>query len=195
MRAALAVAAVIPFLLLTTGAAASKCMTRSEAKTMNPRAHLYWSVGPGGRCWASSLQAARASARGLPMPRAASAPVQPVTSHHEEPGSRASRLGALPVPVELPGLMPPHQDTPAHLEENPRWSWITEARAAERDVVPEIVYSTFDGEPPDVWPTLPVSPASTTSGGFFIVVLSAVLAMVFGMMFARWHQRRLRWRG
>ena len=91
--------------------------------------------------------------------------------------------------------MPPHQDGPASLEENPRWAWITEARAAERNVEPEIIYSTFDGEPPEVWPVLPASPAQVTSGGLFVFVLTVVTAMGIGMSLARWHLRRLRrWR-
>jgi hypothetical protein len=180
MRAAF-VSVVLPF-LLTTEAAASNCLSRAEARSVfGSRTHLYWSVGPNGQCWANSLRAARAMAKAVPVPTV------------RGPDLKSEPEPLLPVPVALPGLMPPHQDAPV-LEENARWSWINEARAAERDLVPEIVYSTFDGEPPDVWPVLPASPAPTTSGGIFIVVLSAVLSMVFGMAFVRWHLRRLRWR-
>jgi hypothetical protein len=31
--------------------------------------HLYWSVGPGGRCWGNSLMAARAMAKGVEIRR------------------------------------------------------------------------------------------------------------------------------
>ena len=91
------------------------------------------------------------------------------------------------------GLMPPHNAP--QLFDGPRWSWVMDARAAatEQDTPePEpgtVVFSTFDAEPPEVWPVLP---PSAGAGGLLVVVLSAMVAMVFGLMLARWHLRRLR---
>ena len=49
--------------------AADACLTKSQARSVfGSRAHLYWSVGPSGRCWANSLSAARAMARGSRCP-------------------------------------------------------------------------------------------------------------------------------
>ena len=90
------------------------------------------------------------------------------------------------------GLMPPYYERPS---DGPRWDWIADVRAAatEQDTPePEPVFSTFPGEQPDVWPALPHETPPAGTGGLVVVVLSAVLAMVFGLMVARWHLRRLR---
>jgi hypothetical protein len=189
------IALIILLMLMAMDAAhaASKtCLTRAEAKEMYPRAHLYWSVGPRGRCWANSLSAARAMARSLPVPRAKNAPVLNVTSQTDEPGSRAIRLGAPPAEA-VASLMPPYQERPS---DGPRWDWLADARAAasEQDT-PEpggVVFSTFPGEQPDVWPAITRETPPAGPGGLAVVVATAVLAMVFGVMLARWHLRRLR---
>ena len=116
-------------------------------------------------------------------------------------GARAQRRRATapnrfaPPIVMLPaGLMPPYHETPP---DGPRWQWVMDARAAatEQDTPePEPVFSTFPGEPPDVWPSCTRETPPASSGGLLVVVASAVLAMLFGMMLARWHLRRLRMR-
>lgn len=53
----------------STGAEGATCLTRSEARKVYRKSHLYWSVGPGGRCWGNSLMAARAMAKGVEIKR------------------------------------------------------------------------------------------------------------------------------
>ena len=169
--------------------AADLCLTKAHARSVfGSRAHLYWSVGPNGRCWANSLRAARAMAQGSPAPRAASAPDRTMTSHHEEPGSRASRLGAPPVRMPPTELMPPQLAvvTPPSILDSPRWQWVADARAAAQD--DDIPFSTFlPGAEPDVWPPLD----ETSRGGIVVVVMSGLFAMALGLALWRWRLSRV----
>ena len=186
------VAAVLvsSFPLTSTAKAADACLSKSQARSVfGSHAHLYWSVGPNGRCWANSLRAARAMAQGSPAPRAASAPGRTMTSHHEEPGSRASRLGAPPVRMPPTELMPPQLAivTPPSILDSPRWAWVADARAAAHD--DDIPFSTFaPGAEPDVWPPLD----DTSRGGIVIVVMSGLFAMALGLALWRWRLDRVR---
>jgi hypothetical protein len=82
--------------------------------------------------------------------------------------------------------MPPYHEPPPG--SGPRWDWIEDARADARGVV----FSTFPGEPPDTWPALTRETPPAGTGGLLVVVASAMAAMVFGLMVARWHLHRLR---
>ena len=65
--------------------------------------------------------------------------------------------------------MPPYYEPPP--TDRPRWDWINDARAAatEHDAPPEL-FSTFPGEQPDVWPTLPRETPPAGTGGLLVVV-------------------------
>jgi hypothetical protein len=134
------VASLIALLALTVPADA-RCLSKREADATYPRTHLYWSVGKNGKCWETSLARARVAAKGPSSP----APVVPVQRD--------------PLWIITPGKYPtpPIQTSPTQLEDYPQWQWITKAREAEREAPKEgegVVYSTFVGEPPDVWPPL-----------------------------------------
>ena len=64
--------------------------------------------------------------------------------------------------------MPPYYEPQP--SDGPRWDWVMDARAAasEHDTPepePGAVFSTFDGEPPEVWPTLTSEPPTASAGG------------------------------
>jgi hypothetical protein len=156
-------AALVLMLLLLPDVAAAKCLSKAEARERYAT-HLYWSVGINGRCWASSMAAARAAAK-TPQPRQAAAPAQ----------SRPMLQVVLPPPQEA-------------LEDNPQWAWVNAARTANRE--PEIAFLTY--RLLDVRSVLPPPPAPRDNGtSFFIVLLSAAVSTAFWLLFARRYLRRL----
>jgi hypothetical protein len=74
-----------------------------------------------------------------------------VAAPRPEVPTQAARPEALVVDPEIV----PHAPAPLNVLDLPRWSWVTEARAAERDESETPIFSTFPpGEEPDVWPAL-----------------------------------------
>lgn len=157
--------AAVALLMLTAPAEAMMCLSKGEASSIYPRAHLYWSVGKNGRCWETSLARARVAAKGpssSPPPRRVAEPMLAVP-----PGSHVA---------------PPIQASPTELEDYPQWKWVAKARDAEREETPKevpkeeggTVFSTFEGEPPDVWPVVndPPSLWLTTLLLMFVLITS-----------------------
>ena len=97
--------ALVAMLLLLPDVAAAKCMSKDEARERSG-SHLYWSVGINGRCWASSMAAARAAAKGALHPK----------------GERVKAPEPEARPM-LPVALPPLEDV--------QWAWVTAARAVE----------------------------------------------------------------
>ena len=92
-------------ILASTAAEGATCLNRSEARKIYRNAHLYWSIGPNGRCWGNSLMAARAMAKGVEI-RKRPAAIAP------EP------LEALKMPPDaVADIMPPLQLSPIE------WRW------------------------------------------------------------------------
>ena len=155
-------------LMMMEAQAADRCLSRSEARALWPRTHLYWNYSSGTRCWSSrrggsrsSRQAVRVVRDGAPAPPPPSAP-----------------------PETLAELMPPRWQ-----DNHPpgQWAWIAQARAAAHD--DDIPFSTFaPGAEPDVWPPLD----DTSRGGIVIVVMSGLFAMALGLALWRWRLGRLR---
>src|SRR5262245_49184992 len=155
-------------LLFAIEPAAAKCMTKAEARMLHPKRHLYW--GGARKCWHTSVSRARAAAR--------------------EPVRRVpAALAALPV-VSSPPIVPVVPDLPRAeplppLYDHPDWKWIEAARSAPRSG--DVVFSTFAGEPPDVWPVLDAQGNDTLTirshaGGFVYVAVVALAAALFGLM-------------
>jgi hypothetical protein len=95
-------------------------------------------------------------------------------------------LPYLEVPQELYLQMEPPPPTAAFDWE--QWVQIAEARAA-LPPDPVSVYSTFPGEPPDVWPELP---PVASGGSMAAVLMSGAAALLFGIMLVRWQSARIR---
>ena len=89
---------VLTLLILSYGAVGSPaCLTKQEARTKYPRAHLYWH-GPG-RCWDNRHGRPRRQYRDPVFPKVAMAAAMPVTEQSE------SREPLILVPGELDPMM------------------------------------------------------------------------------------------
>ena len=88
--------------------------------------------------------------------------------------------------------MPPllAEAEPRSILDSPRWAWIAQARATER-IWTGPVFTTFQGEEPDVWPSLS-QPEPPNAAGMAIVVATGLLAMAFGLGLWRWQLNRVR---
>jgi len=144
-------------LVLLPQVAAAKCMSKAEARAMYA-SHLYWSVGINGQCWARSMSEARAAAK-TPQPK---------------PPAKVQARPMLPVVV--PVALPPQQET----LDDPQWSWITEARAADREI-----------KPLNIMP-VPQPPTPRDNGSaFFLVLASTLVSTALWLLLARRFLRRL----
>lgn len=138
-------------LLATVASADARCMSKSEARSFYRDTHLYWSYSKDRRrCWANSLARARVLAK--------------VAS------PAVFRIRSEPTPPPEPQPEPVPQTDPV--------AWAAEI---PKDVVffstfisdyPFSVYSTFIGEPPDVWPDLD---NKTYTGKLALVFAAAAL--------------------
>jgi len=75
MRTLLSILLAFLPILASVEAQGATCLTRYEARKAYRNTHLYWSVGPRGRCWGNSLMAARAMAKGVEIRRRPLLPV------------------------------------------------------------------------------------------------------------------------
>lgn len=139
---------------------APACHTLREARAIWPRAHLWWFRDAAGRrCWSST----RGVGRWVPPSRPAPAPL-PVPP---------------PPPIALPFWLPPAElalppRTPTELE---RWPLVRfpGVEASEARAEGEILYTTFSGPAPDVWPEL--EPAVPWPGWLWLSRLLALAAI------------------
>ena len=145
-------------MLVAWSDAAGACLSRHEARAKWPRAHLYWSVENGRRCWSNGRGKTRNA-------------VQAVTP----------AIRYVPLPYVEPRLVPkspdkfPVPETPDFIE---GWDWFDAARQAERSTV---VYSTFVGEPPDIWPVLNRQPFNWAAVLCWTFILCVVFVGVLGL--------------
>jgi hypothetical protein len=159
--------------------AASQCLSKSEARTLYPRKHLYWSRGDGQRCW-SDRRGGRArfgAVKSLP-PQRGTLPPSPRVLREAEP-LPTPRLPLVP-PELVPVIEPPKPVPPPPLPFDQRWIETGEAeppRQSRSDSEREVIFSTFQGAPPDVWPALRHQPSVMT---LFAMLLSAAVAFAAG---------------
>lgn len=154
-------------IIASHSSAYGKCLTKSEARIKYNNTHLFWSVGPNGKCWETSLARARIAAKNIRASAALpSPPPAPKPSIFPNPGDPV-----IPILLHEPPKSPPQK----HIEDSPQWAWVTRARAHELET--EIIYSTFNGEPPDVWPQLE-SPKSKNFLPSFLFVIIVILALM-----------------
>ena len=161
-----------------TAEAAEKCLSRSEARALYRTSYIYWRNVGGSRCWSSSSRRGRgAEPHRLPRQAAVVVPRQPPPS-----------LSILEIPLEaLVEIMPPWLERSAF---DPRLAW---AQGKPADALEEAgpVFTTFQGEQPDVWPPLP-QPEPANAAGLAIVVATGLLAAAFGLGLWRWNRARVR---
>jgi hypothetical protein len=141
---------------------AKSCLSHAEAKRVYKGAYLYWSGGPKG-------QRCWSNQRG----KQKVVPARALIVRAEVPREIAKE----PIHVE------------PTLQWQPQWDWIFQD-ALFKPVESGTIYSTFSGEEPEVWPALP--PPEDNRGGLIIVMTCGAMAMVFGVMFVRWHSTRVR---
>jgi len=89
------------------------------------------------------------------------------------------------VPPEIP-------KEPVHVEPvlqwQPQWSWVF-SEIYQREI--DEPFSTFPpGTEPDVWPV--PERTSANNSDVIVVLMSGALALIFGVMFVRWHSSRVR---
>ena len=147
--------------------AADRCLSRSEARALWPREHLYWYAGSGQRCWSNSRRSAKSPFPSRPAPLAPA-----------PPAPQAQPWYILPAELTLG----PYYAPPEHVF---AWDRLTTAGMREH-ALPEppeppgtVIYSSFaPGREPDVWPALGVEVPwyYGTPGG----ILAALLAVVLG---------------
>lgn len=96
------------------------------------------------------------------------------------------------VPAKVMAAVPPMPSEPVHIEPvlqwQPQWSWVF-SEIYQREI--DEPFTTFPpGTEPDVWPVL-AQPAAN-HGELLMVLASGMVALIFGIMFVRWHSRRIR---
>jgi hypothetical protein len=169
---------LILFLLLFSSVEVeARCLSRGEAVAAFPKAHLYWSVGKNGRCWANSLARARQDSKGDPPRLQQRRAIYYKDDPDPEPPVQQV-LPPLPPPGEHPA--PPLQAIPKTIEDFPQWAWVQAAREAQR----EEPFSSFNGEQPDVWP--PLEPSAPK---LILMLMLILLTVVVGMTAWRLHGR------
>jgi len=176
MRAAMVAVALLLFASSATKAA-GQCLTKSEARKVFPRSHLYWGNVEGRRCW-SDRRGGRTrfgEVKSLP-PQRGTLPPSPRVLREAEP-LPAPRLPLIP-PELVPVIAPPTPVPPPPMPFDQRWieTGQGEPPRSEREV---IFFSTFQGEPPDVWPATP-KPSPANMFGLLAMLLSAAIAFVAG---------------
>lgn len=162
-------------LLLSSVNAEARCLSRGEAVAAHPKTHLYWSVGKNGKCWSNSLARARQDAKGDPGHQQ-----QRRVIYKDDPP-----LEPAPPPLPPPGKhpAPPLQTTPKTIEDFPQWAWVQKARENPREEEKE--FSSFDGEPPDVWPLLEKSSTPKLLIMFVLILLTMIACVLAWRLYGR----------
>jgi len=97
------------------------------------------------------------------------------------------------VPAKAMAAVPPEiPKEPVHVEPvlqwQPQWSWVF-SEIYQREI--DEPFSTFPpGTEPDVWPV--PERTSANNSDVIVVLMSGALALIFGVMFVRWHSSRVR---
>jgi hypothetical protein len=155
-----------------TEAADRRCLSKTEARALYRTSYLYWRGQGGKRCWSS-----RRGGRAEP---------------HQPSRQAVVALQQPPPLLILPaGLMPPHV-APQQFSvlDNPLFAW-ARAMPVDAEIEPGPVFTTFQGEQPDVWPILS-QPEPANTAGIAIVVATGLLATAFGLGLWRWQLNRVR---
>ena len=163
MIATLLIAGAILALAPSSAVTAERCLSITEARKLWPRDHLYWSPTSGKRCWSNK--------------RGRSASI-PVVTHAPPPRPAPPSIDVPPslVPPRWRDLAPP---PPPSILDSPKWAWVADARGVNTGLIDThppsgtVVFSTFPGEPPDVWPPLEQHTSGVATYG-----MAAILAML-----------------
>jgi hypothetical protein len=77
---------------------------------------------------------------------------------------------------------------PWNLLDHPSWAWIRLARLTEIEPLGElhpvgegVIFSTFEGEPPDIWPIMEAAAPRSSGAAAVAVGLLAASAVAFGL--------------
>lgn len=158
---AIEIACVVLAVLATCSYARPDCLSHAEARKVHPRGHLMWHRVDGQRCW-SPRDAEPARPRERERLRG---PVPNDGAGDRTPAYTISTIDAVAIlylrqePVDDPFMYvqtpPLDQGVLVPWPEVVRHKLLTAWQPAQReDDEPEVIYSTFDGEPPLVWPVL-----------------------------------------
>jgi len=174
MRAAIALIAVALLGGAASADGADMCLTKREARTMWPKEYLsYWNDGGGRRCWGNH----RRGSRFMRVARAEAPLPQLMVPRPALPYLPPELVPALPV---APLMFPP----PSLFDEH----WVRQQEqleAARARMAEQIVYSTFAGPPPDVWPEAK-PPRRRVNVGLVAMMLTAAFAFAAGIISQRW---------
>lgn len=175
---ALCLSVVVATAVLETKEAAgqtTRCLTLSEARKLYPTTRLVYRLRDGARCW---------YAPGKPVPPRRQYIDPPLPAPPEQPPPMWT-IEPERVPVQAI-YDPPRRHTEPDYYDPPR----------RRSVADEpFIFSTFVGDPPDVWPLLPASNEwKITFAGLIFVCAFAVALVCSETILAAFHKRYRRQR-